>query len=143
MTDPQRVLILDDDEGNRRLLEIALRTGGFANDCAETGAAALELAQRNTYAIMLLDVNLPDMSGLDVSQIIRQTNEDVVIIVATTEDDDAMFRRALNKGADVFMVKPFDIDQLLKFFQNLDVDALRKGNDLLIVGHAITRRYQL
>ncbi len=143
MTEPQRVLILDDDEGNRRLLQIALRTGGFANDCAETGAEALALARQNTYAIMLLDVNLPDMSGLDVSQTIRATNDDVVIILATTEDDDAMFRRALNKGADVFMVKPFDIDQLLKFFQNLDMDSLREADDLLIVGHAITRRYRL
>lgn len=143
MTDPQRVLILDDDEGNRRLLQIALRTGGFANDCAETGAEALDLARQNTYAIMLLDVNLPDMSGLEVSETIRATNDDVVIILATTEDDDAMFRRALNKGADVFMVKPFDIDQLLKFFQNLDVDSLREADDLLIVGHAITRRYRL
>ena len=88
MIDSQRVLILDDDEGNRRLLEIALRTGGFASDCAETGAKALELARQTTYAIMLLDVNLPDMSGLDVSEKIRSTNDEVVIIVATTDDDD-------------------------------------------------------
>lgn len=143
MVSSRHVLILDDDEGNRRLLEIALRTGGFDNDCAETGNEALDLASKKDYSVMLLDVNLPDISGLEVAQRVRETNKDAVIIVATTDDDDAMFRRALAKGADVFMVKPFDIDQLLTFFQNLDLESIRQSDDLLIVGNAVTRRFSL
>ena len=144
MAESQRVLILDDDEGNRRLLEIALRMRGFEADTAVAGREALAFVQTTAYAIALLDLNLPDITGLDVAKEIRSTNQEMVIMIATTDNDDAMLRRAWENGCDVFLVKPFDIDQLFTFFQGLDIKETRSSTDLIIVDSlaARIRRYR-
>lgn len=137
---PRRVLILDDDEGNRVLLDVAIRTRGLVGDCAGTGKEALALAHAHTYDIALLDVNLPDMNGLEVARQLRARDPHVVIIVATIEDDDATLKRAQAYDCDVYMVKPFDLDQLLTLLQELDPVAVRQRREFTIMDNVALRR---
>ncbi|MBN1921938.1 MAG: response regulator [Anaerolineae bacterium] len=137
---PRRILILDDDEGNRVLLDVAIRTRGFWGDCASTGRQALALANQKSYAIALLDVNLPDMSGLEVARQIRERDSNVVIIIATVEDDDTTLKRAQASDCDIYMVKPFDLDTLLNLLATLDPVEVRRRREFMVVDNAALRR---
>ncbi len=137
----RNVLVLDDNEGNRMLLEVALRTRGFSSDGAATGVEALEKARRKAYVVALLDVNLPDMNGLDVASEIRTFDDEIVLAAVTIDDDDATMRHAKICGCDVFMIKPFDLDQLLCFFDDLCPEKLRSLESLLVIDNEGGDRY--
>ena len=137
---PRRVLILDDDEGNRVLLDVAIRTRGFVGDCAGTRKAALALARQNSYDIALLDVNLPDMNGLEVARQLRERDPNVVLIIATIEDDDTTLKRAQAYDCDVYMVKPFDLDKLLNLLATLEPQEVRRRREFVVVDNAGLRR---
>lgn len=140
MISPRRVLILDDDEGNRVLLDVAIRTRGFSGDCAGTGKQALAFASQNSFEIALLDVNLPDMSGLEVARKLREQDPNVVIIIATIEDDDTTLKRAQAYDCDIYMVKPFDLDTLLNLLATLDAAEVRRRHEFTVVDNAALRR---
>lgn len=141
MITTRRVLVLDDDEANRILLEVALKTQGFLCEGARTGAEALEKARQTRFDIALIDVNLPDMNGLEVACRLRDADPSIVIISATIDDDDATIRRAKATGCDVFMVKPFDLDVLLHFLTTLDPIQVRRSERLQIVDNTGVPRF--
>lgn len=141
MTTARRVLVLDDDEASRVLLEVALKTQGFLCEGASTGAEALAKASWTTFDIALIDVNLPDMNGLEVACQLRHADPHIVIISATIDDDDATIRRAKAAGCDVFMVKPFDLDVLLRFLNTFDPTKVRRSDKLQIVDNTGIPRF--
>ncbi len=137
------VLVLDDNEGNRLLLEVSLETGGFDVHTAKTGKEALALATRYPFVVALIDVNLPDIDGIEIARQLRALSQSLILVMVTVNDDDETIHRAQEADCDVFMTKPFDLDKLLDFMQSLDVVKLRERSEIVIVdnlqGHQFRR----
>jgi len=102
------VLIADDDPGHLRLLELVLGAYKFDVVGVENGHDALTYLQSHTPDMMILDVNMPFMTGLDVCARARRLNrlQGVPVIIMTALNDDATRRRAEDAGADLFLNKP-------------------------------------
>jgi two-component system KDP operon response regulator KdpE len=106
-----RVLVVDDDAGIRKTLELNLRARGYAADLASTGEEALRLAARNLPDLVILDLGLPGMEGLDVIRGIRGWSS-IPILVLSGRDAQAAKVEALDLGADDYVAKPFGMDEL-------------------------------
>ncbi len=109
---PLRVLIVDDEPAILRFLRMGLAAQGFVVSEAETGRSALENVARAGTDLVVLDLGLPDMDGLDVIREIRARGSAVPVIVLSSRDDEASKVTALDLGADDFVTKPFGIDEL-------------------------------
>jgi len=109
-----RVLVVDDDFMVARIhTAFVERTDGFeVVGTARTGAEALELAATLTPDLVLLDVHLPDLSGLDVLERLRSAGREVAVVMVTAERGAAAVRAALHGGAMQYLVKPFEYDDL-------------------------------
>lgn len=110
---PLRILIVDDEAAIRRFLKTALGTQGYAVSEAEDGKAALELAARNSFDLIVLDLGMPGMDGFEVLSHLRETGSTVPVIVLSVRSDEAGKVRALDIGADDYVTKPFGIEELL------------------------------
>jgi two-component system KDP operon response regulator KdpE len=107
-----RVLVVDDESQIRRTLAINLRARGYDVDLAATGEDALRLAGEHRPDVVVLDLGLPGIDGLDVVAGLRGWSE-VPIIVLSVRDSEPDKVAALDAGADDFVTKPFGIDELL------------------------------
>ncbi len=109
----QRILIVDDDDEIRDLLEFDISQSGYFTDTAKDGAEGLHKALNNVYDLIILDVMMPKMNGFDVCEKIRQAQITVPVLMLTakgTIDDKTI---GFNCGADDYLVKPFDIQEVL------------------------------
>lgn len=108
-----RLLIVDDDREIRELLKVDLQLSGYLVDTACDGQEGLTMALKSSYDLILLDVMMPKMDGYEVCQNIRKVNKEIPILLLTAkgaiEDKVVGFER----GADDYLVKPFDIQELL------------------------------
>lgn len=104
----KKVLVVDDEPTIVKGLSFSLEQDDMEVDCAYNGAEALELAKQNEYDMILLDVMLPEISGLEVCQQIRGFS-DVPIIMLTAKGDDMDKILGLDYGADDYITKPFNI----------------------------------
>ncbi len=107
-----RVLVVDDETQIRRTVGINLRARGFDVDLAETGEEALDLAARHRPDVVVVDLGLPGISGIEVIEGIRGWSR-VPIIVLSVRDTEADKVAALDAGADDYVTKPFGMDELL------------------------------
>ena len=107
-----RVLAVDDDPPLLRALSITLGARGYVVDLATTGEAALELAARHAPDVVILDLGLPGISGLQVIQGLRGWST-VPIVILSAREDQADKVAALDAGADDYVTKPFGMDELL------------------------------
>src|SRR6266571_701661 len=107
-----RVLVVDDETQIRRTVGINLRARGFDVDFAETGERALDLAAHNHPDVVVIDLGLPGIGGLEVIEGIRGWSR-VPIIVLSVRDTEADKVAALDAGADDYVTKPFGMDELL------------------------------
>ena len=105
------VLVVEDDDAIRTAVRRGLSERGYAVATAATGMAGLELLLAEHPQVLLLDLGLPDVSGLTLISMIRAAS-DVPIIVITAQDDDPTMVKALDSGADDYVVKPFGTDQV-------------------------------
>lgn len=106
-----RILVVEDDEAIRSAVRRGLSDLGHAITTAETGMGGLEQILRDHPEVVLLDLGLPDVDGLTLLSMIR-TASDVPVIVITAQDDDPTMVRALDGGADDYVVKPFGTEQV-------------------------------
>jgi two-component system KDP operon response regulator KdpE len=111
-TSGARVLIVDDEIAIRRFLRIALSSEGFAISEAATGQEALSTLIREHPDVVILDLGLPDISGLEVIKKLREWSQIPVIIVSVREQETEKIA-ALDAGADDYLTKPFGIGELL------------------------------
>jgi two-component system, OmpR family, KDP operon response regulator KdpE len=109
---PLRVLVIDDEPPIRKLLRMGLSTQGYQILEAPTGKVALEKLSENP-GLVILDLGLPDIQGLDLLRMIRGRNESVPIVVLSSRGDEAGKVQALDLGADDYVTKPFGMDELL------------------------------
>jgi two-component system response regulator PrrA len=108
-----RVLVVDDDPGIREALDRALRLEGFAVVLADDGESALEIVNGDPPHVMVLDLGLPGISGIDVIERLRQSGVDVPICVLSARDEVSDRVGGLRAGADDYVVKPFDLEELV------------------------------
>ncbi|MBV9785938.1 MAG: response regulator transcription factor [Acidisphaera sp.] len=107
-----RVLVVDDEPAILRFLRAGLAAEGFIVSEAERGATALDGIRRQATDLVVLDLGLPDMDGLEVIRSVREAGLAVPIIVLSSRDDERSKVAALDLGADDFVTKPFGIDEL-------------------------------
>ena len=111
-TAPLRVLVVDDEPPIRKLLRMGLSTQGYHTLEAPNAKAALEMLGEKPDLI-ILDLGLPDMQGLDLLRTLRARNEQIPIVVLSSRGDEAAKVAALDLGADDYVTKPFGTEELL------------------------------
>jgi len=112
MSQPARVLLVDDEVSIQRAVAPLLQSRGYLVDVASTGAAALRLAEEQPPDLIVLDLGLPDMDGTEVCRQLRSGSK-VPIIVLSARTSEADKVRALDLGADDYVTKPFGPEELL------------------------------
>jgi two-component system OmpR family response regulator len=108
-----RILLVEDDTANGRALVTTLEQHEHTVDWAKDGVAADKMLESHEYNAVLLDLTLPDRDGLDLLRDLRSTGSRVPVIVITSRAPVAERVRALNLGADAYIVKPLDISELV------------------------------
>lgn len=109
---PVSALVIDDEPQIRRLLTISLEAGGYRVITANSGQEGLVLAAQHRPEVILLDLGLPDLSGLEVLKRLREWTQTPVLIL-TVQDAEADKIAALDAGADDYVTKPFNTGELL------------------------------
>jgi DNA-binding response OmpR family regulator len=107
-----RILVVEDERLTRRLLTFLLGARGFDVEAVAAGSDALAAAAQRRPDLVLLDMNLPDADGLDVCRALRGLFEHVPILIVTADDTAGARSRALQAGANEFMDKHFDAEEL-------------------------------
>jgi len=105
-------MIVEDDAGLARGIEATLTASGFAVDRFSRGEDAIDMAGTEPYSVIVLDLGLPDMDGLDVVQQLRARRVQTPIIILTARDEMEDRIRGLDRGADDYLPKPFDPREL-------------------------------
>ncbi len=107
-----RLLVVDDDRALREVLRRALTITGYDVMLAETGAEALAEVSGSMPDAVVLDIGLPDIDGLDVCRLLRREGNRVPVLMLTARDAVSDRIDGLDAGADDYLVKPFDVDEL-------------------------------
>jgi two-component system KDP operon response regulator KdpE len=107
-----RILVVDDDPQIRRVMRVTLTGQGYEVDDVTSGESALERIREHRFDLVLLDLNMPGMGGLETCREIRSHSE-IAIIMLTVRDTEADKVAALDAGADDYVTKPFSASELL------------------------------
>jgi two-component system KDP operon response regulator KdpE len=110
---PTKVLVVDDEPPIRRFLRTSLTAQGYEVVEADTAKEALGQLARNRVDVLVLDLGLPDMDGIEVLQHLRKSGSDVPVVVLSSRTNEPEKVKALDLGADDYVTKPFGIDELL------------------------------
>src|SRR5690349_20598156 len=108
---PLRVLVVDDEPAIRRFLRAGLASQGYVVSELDTGLPAIDLACRRATDLIILDLGLPDVDGIEVIRRVRAARSPVPIIVLSSRSDEVAKVDALDSGADDYVTKPFGIDE--------------------------------
>ena len=123
------ILIIDDEQEIRESLQELLAAEGYAVDSAPNAEAGLKKVEERLYDLVLLDINLPGRSGLDVLKLIKRESPDTAVIMITAYDSSQVAFQASREGADSYVTKPWDNDKLLVEIRNaLDKSRLQVEN---------------
>lgn len=134
-------LIADDTDANRFFFERLLTQAGFSVIGARNGTEAVEkMIAAATLHVALVDLEIGDMSGLELLLRLRLQHPQACLIVATMHDDRSVMDSAFSKGCDIFLVKPNGFVDLLKRLSSTPVDQLRPSVPLIIDQYG-TRQY--
>ena len=133
------VLVLDDEPEIVRLVRDYLERGGFEVLTADNGPEALRIARQRHPDLVILDLNLPGLDGLDVARALRRDGDvPIIMLTARTEEVDRV--AGLELGADDYVTKPFSPREIVARVRAVlrRVEAARSGDSLIHVGDAIT-----
>jgi len=129
----KQALIVEDTAANRMFFERLLIQAGFEVVGAETGKAALEQANAmETVSLAVLDMEIPDINGLELTVRLRKQYPDACIIIATMHDERSLMQSAFDKGCDVFLVKPHGFMELFKRLTTEGSAGLHSNRPLII-----------
>ncbi|MGL5063562.1 MAG: response regulator, partial [Microcoleus sp.] len=130
-----KILVVDDDRIVAQSLQLLLRHCNYAVDIAVDGEAALQMADAFDYHLVLLDVLLPRLNGIEVCQQLRKQGFRQPILLLTGQGETQQKAIALNAGADDYVVKPFDNDELVARIQALFRRGATVGDPILSWNH--------
>jgi two-component system, NtrC family, response regulator PilR len=127
-----RVLVVDDERSMRELLAIVLRREGYDVLLAETGRGAIETLEREPIDLLISDLKMPDLSGVEVLRAAKRVDQDILGIMITAFASTETAVEAMRLGACDYLSKPFDIDLLkMKVREKIENRQLRQENVLL------------
>jgi len=127
-----RILIIDDDRAFREILEVVLADTGYEVRVATGGAEGLTMVDRETPDLVLLDLRMPDMEGLEVLQRLKASAPELAVVMMTAYGSIKTAVEAIRQGAFDFLTKPFDLDELKNTIQNaLTLQVLTRENQAL------------
>jgi two-component system, OmpR family, phosphate regulon response regulator PhoB len=121
VTQPERILVVDDEPDIVALVVYHLAKAGFRISTASNGADALRLAQQDRPALIVLDLMLPGMSGLEVLEQLRadEAGQDIAVLLLTARRDEPDRIKGLSSGADDYLTKPFSPQELVLRVRNI------------------------
>lgn len=127
MTDKFSILLVEDEENLQEALKLNLELEGYEVTSSYDGTSALKFVQKEHFDLIILDVMLPEMDGITVCETIRLNNQDIPILILSAKNSSADRVLGLKKGADDYLTKPFNLEELLLRVKKL----LRKGKQIL------------
>ena len=129
---PPRILVVDDERSIRELLSIVLRREGYEVLLAESGKTAIATLERESVDILISDIKMPDLSGVDVLRAAKRIDQDILGIMITAFASTETAVEAMRLGACDYLSKPFDVDLLrMKVREKIENRQLRQENVLL------------
>jgi DNA-binding NtrC family response regulator len=114
MGEATRILVVDDDESIRKSLAAVLKGEGYAVDTAKNGNEAITKSNVSFYNLALIDIRLPDMEGTKLLTAMKETTPNMVKIIMTGYPSLQNAIEAVNRDADAYVLKPFDVDKVLQ-----------------------------
>jgi two-component system NtrC family response regulator len=114
MGENARILVVDDDENIRKVLTTILEDEGYAVEAVENGKKAIEKSKRGFYNLALIDIRLPDMEGIELLTKMKDTVPKMRKIIITGYPTLQNAIEAVNRGADAYILKPFDMEKVLQ-----------------------------
>jgi two-component system response regulator PilR (NtrC family) len=127
-----RILVVDDERSMRELLAIVLRREGYEVSLAENGRQAIDFLERESIDLLISDIKMPDMSGVDVLRVAKKIDQDILGIMITAFASTETAVEAMRLGACDYLSKPFDVDLLkMKVREKIENRQLRQENVLL------------
>ena len=121
----RRILVVEDSASTRSFIRSALETGGRLGPCeiveASSGFDALRLLPRGPYDLVITDINMPDINGLELVQFIRKSDRhrSTALLIISTQSSEKDRLRGMSLGADEFLAKPLSADTLLSAVDRL------------------------
>ncbi|HUQ96228.1 MAG TPA: response regulator transcription factor [Chitinophagaceae bacterium] len=134
-TQKPSILLVEDEENLHEALKLNLELEGYEVTSAWDGAAAMQAVQNEYFDLIILDVMIPQIDGFDVTQNIRLTNNEVPILILSAKNTSADRVLGLKRGADDYMIKPFNLEELMLRVQKL-IDKNKKLQDRSTVGES-------
>ena len=128
------ILLVEDEENLHEALKLNLELEGYEVTSAKDGAAALSSFQSEYFDLIILDVMLPEMDGISVTETIRLNNNEVPILILSAKNSSADRVLGLKKGADDYLTKPFNLEELLLRIHKL-IDKNKKLQDKSTIGN--------
>ena len=122
-----KILIVDDEPSVLLTVTAILQQEGYEADAAPNGTAALEWIRSRYYDLVITDINMPDINGLELVSFVK-TNpayRRIPLVIVSTEGSERDRDKGMSLGADAYVVKPFDPEQLRRIAQDLLADAAR------------------
>lgn len=148
MSTKPSILLVEDEENLHEALKMNLELEGYEVTSAFDGAAAMHAVQGEYFDLIILDVMIPQLDGFSVTQNIRLTNNDVPILILSAKNASTDRVEGLKKGADDYMVKPFNLEELLLRVRKLIAknkklqDRSTLGDTYTFGGHVINFKAQ-
>ena len=131
------ILLVEDEENLHEALKLNLELEGYDITSAMDGAAALKAIQAEYFDLIIMDVMLPEMDGITVTETVRISNNEVPILILSAKNSSADRVLGLKKGADDYMTKPFNLEELLLRVHKL-INKNKKLQDKSSVGDTYT-----
>jgi len=126
-----RVLLVEDDGMIAQGLQTALRQAGFAVDWMRDGGSAAAALKTSAFDVMLLDLGLPHRDGIDVLRELRRRGDKTPVIILTARDEIQHRIAGLDAGADDYVVKPFDLDEVMARMRSVLRRASGRGDSTI------------
>jgi two-component system alkaline phosphatase synthesis response regulator PhoP len=130
------ILLVEDEENLQEALKLNLELEGYEVTSSFDGATALKLVQQEHFDLIIMDVMLPEMDGIAVTETIRLTNTEIPILILSARNTSADRVLGLKKGADDYLTKPFNLEELL-----LRVSKLIRKSEQLSVSQPLPEIY--
>jgi len=114
----KRILLVEDDETILASFHLILEDEGYQVDTAATGRRALERAEKGKYGLVILDIKLPDMRGIEVARKIRERDDGINMVIMTGHPELAESIDTIDIGIDEILLKPINVDELLRVIKD-------------------------
>ena len=130
------ILVVEDEENLKEALKLNLEMEGYEVSCAGNGLEALKKMENKFFDLVIMDVMLPEIDGITVTETLRLQNNEVPILIVSAKSSSADRVMGLKKGADDYLIKPFNLEELF-----LRVQKLIQKNKRISTGTSISDTY--